>query len=178
MTTSSKKSVKKLDKKAVVGELKNLALVSAGVIAGSLGGRMIDKMVKLEEGTTGMNPKAFVRPGLLLGAGVFGATQIKSPELRMLSAGVGVSGVLSLAKVITKKDLLAGLDNIEGLGNSLMESMPSSVYLEPLNMSIDRFNPELPSLMASPVDYGTSNGYGEDISGTDEMDGSPYMEII
>jgi hypothetical protein len=94
MPSKSKKS-SKVNSKAVMEEIKNLALVGAGVVAGSVGGRMVDKVLKVDPAQQGFNAKAMVRPALLIGVGAFGAMKAKNHTMRMLAAGVGASGVLS-----------------------------------------------------------------------------------
>jgi len=165
MPSKSKKS-SKVNSKAVMEEIKNLALVGAGVVAGSVGGRMVDKVLKVDPAQQGFNAKAMVRPALLIGVGAFGAMKAKNHMMRMLAAGVGASGALSGIKALTKKDLLSGPD-----GGGLGSSWPTSVYREPLNMSVERYNPDLPMLSAGPL----SDAYGEAVPMADELEA---VEII
>jgi hypothetical protein len=104
--------------------------------------------------------------------GTAGNLMLKDPNMKMIATGVGASGLLSGVKVLMKKDLLAGLSDFSfsGLGEP-------SVYREPLNLSVDRYNPDLPSLSSptafNPEDYSNSSmGQGmmeEDLA---------YIEII
>ena len=152
------KSSSKVNSKAMMEEIKNLALVGAGVVAGSVGGRMVDKALKVDSAQQGFNAKAMVRPALLIGAGAYGAIKSKNRHIRMFSAGVGASGVLSGIKALTKKDLLSGPDG-GGLGTMLY---PSSVYREPMNLSLERYNPDLPVLGSGMT--GSSDAYGEAVA--------------
>ncbi|MFZ9505281.1 MAG: hypothetical protein ACO263_12010, partial [Cyclobacteriaceae bacterium] len=82
------------------------------------------------------------------------------------------SGLLSGVKVLMKKDLLAGLADFSfsGLGEP-------SVYREPLNLSVERYNPDLPALSSptafNPEDYSNSAM----VEGMTEED-LAYIEII
>jgi hypothetical protein len=151
---------------------KTLAMLTGGVVIGSVGGKMIDKALKVDAAATGFNAKALARPIVLLGVGTAGNLMLKDPNMKMIATGVGASGLLSGVKVLMKKDLLAGLSDFSfsGLGEP-------SVYREPLNLSVDRYNPDLPGL-SSPTgvnreDYSNSSmGQGmmeEDLA---------YIEII
>ena len=112
-----------------MGELRSLAMISGGMVLGSMGGKAIDKMLKVDETVTGFQVKKLVRPMALLGAGVLGSMKLKNQDLKMVSAGVGAAGVVSTVKVVLKKDLLAGLDGgVAGLGEAM------SVYHEPVRM--------------------------------------------
>jgi len=79
-------------------------------------------------------------------------------NLALVGAGVGASGVLSGIKALTKKDLLSGPDG-GGLGTM---SYPSSVYREPMNLSLERYNPDLPVLGSGMT--GSSDAYGEAVA--------------
>ena len=92
-----------------MGELRSLAMISGGMVLGSMTGKAIDKMLKVDEAATGFQVKKLIRPLALLGAGVVGSMKLKNPDLKMVSAGVGAAGVVSTVKVVLKKDLLAGL---------------------------------------------------------------------
>jgi|LauGreDrversion4_2_1035121.scaffolds.fasta_scaffold05306_9 hypothetical protein len=132
---------------AMVGELKSLAMISGGLIIGTMGGKAIDKMLKVDDTVPGFQVKKLAKPLVQLGAGVFGALKLKDPNLKLVAAGVGASGVVSSVQVILKKDLLAGipgLREIAGLGE------PMSVYQDPINLTIPRYNPDLPLLAAAP----------------------------
>ena len=153
MATQRKKT--KISSQAVMGEIKTLAMLTGGVVIGSLGGKMIDKVLKVDATATGFNAKALARPIVLMGVGTAGNLMLKDPNMRMLATGVGASGLLSGVKVLMKKDLLAGLADFSfsGLGEP-------SVYREPLNLSVERYNPDLPALSSptafNPEDYSSS----------------------
>ena len=138
MATQRKKT--KISSQAVMGEIKTLAMLTGGVVIGSLGGKMIDKVLKVDATATEFNAKALARPIVLMGVGTAGNLMLKDPNMRMLATGVGASGLLSGVKVLMKKDLLAGLADFSfsGLGEP-------SVYREPLNLSVERYNPDLPA---------------------------------
>ena len=170
MATQRKKT--KISSQAVMGEIKTLAMLTGGVVIGSLGGKMIDKVLKVDATATGFNAKALARPIVLMGVGTAGNLMLKDPNMRMLATGVGASGLLSGVKVLMKKDLLAGLADFSfsGLGEP-------SVYREPLNLSVERYNPDLPAL-SSPTSFNP-----EDYSHTAMVEGMTeedlaYIEII
>jgi hypothetical protein len=146
----------------MMGELRSLAMISGGMVLGSMTGKAIDKMLKVDEAATGFQVKKLIRPLALLGAGVVGSMKLKNPDLKMVSAGVGAAGVVSTVKVVLKKDLLAGLGgSMSGLGE------PMSVYHEPVRM-MEPYEPNLPALSSgsyTPVED-LSNAYpvGEEVS--------------
>jgi hypothetical protein len=143
---SQRKSRSTVSSKAMMEEVKNLAIMSAGVVAGALGGKMVDKVLKVDPAAGGLNAKAMVRPALLIGVGAYGALKPKNPMVRLLSAGVGASGILSAIKVLTKKDLLAGMSGIDGY--EAMGSDWNSVYQD---AGPHRYHPELPALSAGDL---------------------------
>ncbi len=138
------------NKKAIMGELRSLAMISAGMIVGSMGGKALDKALKVDDTLPGFQAKRFVRPVALLGAGVLGAVKLKNQDLKMLSAGVGASGVVSTVKVVLKKDILSGLDGTP-LAASPELFMPmttaQSVFIESeTDNYIESYEPNLPVL--------------------------------
>ena len=170
MATQRKKT--KISSQAVMGEIKTLAMLTGGVVIGSLGGKMIDKVLKVDATATGFNAKALARPIVLLGVGTAGNLMLKDPNMKMLATGVGASGLLSGVKVLMKKDLLAGLADFSfsGLGEP-------SVYREPLNLSVDRYNPDLPAL-SSPTSFNPEEfAHSAKVEGMAEED-LAYIEII
>lgn len=170
MATRTKKT--KISSQAVMGEIKTLAMLTGGVVIGSVGGKMIDKVLKVDAAATGFNAKALARPIVLLGVGTAGNLMLKDPNMRMLATGVGASGLLSGVKVLMKKDLLAGLADFSfsGLGEP-------SVYREPLNLSVDRYNPDLPAL-SSPTAFNPEEfANSAMVEGMAEED-LAYIEII
>lgn len=173
MATKTKtKSKTKVSGQAVMDEIKSLALLTGGVVIGSISGKMIDKLLKVDPTITGLNVKAFVRPAALIGAGAAGNIFLKDPNMKLIATGIGASGVLSGVKVVLKKDLLAGLDNFTFNGISGFLGEPS-VYREPVNLSVDRYNPDLPALSSS------KEFPSRDESGEYALEGSPvFFEII
>ena len=153
---------KQVSSKAMMGELRSLAMISGGMVLGSMGGKAIDNMLKVDETTPGFQAKKLVRPMALLGAGVLGSLKLKNPDVKMVSAGVGAAGVVSTVKVVLKKDLLAGLDGgVAGLGEAM------SVYHEPVR-TIAPYEPNPPALSSgsyTPIEE-LSNAYvsGEEVS--------------
>jgi hypothetical protein len=153
---------KKVSSQAMMGELRSLAMISGGMVLGSMSGKAIDNMLKVDETIPGFQTKKLVRPMALLGAGVLGSLKLKNPDLKMVSAGLGAAGVVSTVKVVLKKDLLAGLDGgVAGLGEAM------SVYHEPVR-TIEPYEPNLPALSSGsyrPVED-LSNAYvsGEEVS--------------
>lgn len=63
MATQTKKT--KISSQAVMGEIKTLAMLTGGVVIGSLGGKMIDKVLNVDATATGFNAKALARPIVL-----------------------------------------------------------------------------------------------------------------
>jgi hypothetical protein len=170
MATRTKKT--KISSQAVMGEIKTLAMLTGGVVIGSVGGKMIDKVLNVDASATGFNAKALARPIVLLGVGTAGNLMLKDPNMKMLATGVGASGLLSGVKVLMKKDLLAGLADFSfsGLGEP-------SVYREPLNLSVDRYNPDLPAL-SSPTAFNPEEfANSAMVEGMAEED-LAYIEII
>lgn len=174
MATQRKKT--KISSQAVMGEIKTLAMLTGGVVIGSLGGKMIDKVLNVDATATGFNAKALARPIVLLGLGTAGNLMLKDPNMKMLATGVGASGLLSGVKVFLKKDLLAGLSDfsfngIDGLGEP-------TVYREPMNLSVERYNPDLPALSSptsyNPEDFSSQSAMVEGVSDEDLA----YIEII
>jgi hypothetical protein len=168
-----RKKTTKLSGQAVMGEIKTLAMLTGGVVIGSVGGKMIDKVLNVDATATGFNVKAMARPIVLLGLGAAGNLMLKDPNMKMLATGVGAAGMLSGVKVFLKKDLLAGLSDfnmsgIDGLGEP-------AVYREPMNLSIERYNPDLPAL-SSPTAFNPED-YASNVEGIAEEDLS-YIEII
>lgn len=133
---------KKMNSKAMMGELKSLAMISGGMVLGSMGGQALDKALGVDPTLPGMNPKKYVRPAALLGAGIVGSMKLKNADMKLVAAGVGASGVVSTVKVLLKKDLLAGLTSggVSGLGSSW------GVYRDPMRLAVDRYEPDLPEL--------------------------------
>lgn len=151
---TQRKTNSKLSSQAVMEEVKNLAMLGSGVVLGSVGGRLIDKVLKVDGTATGFNAKAMARPVVLIAAGAAGAVMLKEKNMKLLATGVGAAGVLSGVKVILKKDLLAGLADFSGLGNDDSDmSNPVKVFREPVQLAVERYNPDLPALNAVYMPY-------------------------
>jgi len=151
---TQRKTNSKLSSQAVMEEVKNLAMLGGGVVLGSVGGRLIDKVMKVDGTETGFNAKAMARPVVLIAAGAAGAVMLKEKNMKLLATGVGAAGVLSGVKVILKKDLLAGLADFSGLGNDDSDmSAPFKVFREPVQLAVERYNPDLPALNAVYMPY-------------------------
>ena len=152
--STQRKTNSKLSSQAVIEEVKNLAMLGGGVVLGSVGGRLIDKVLKVDGTETGFNAKAMARPVVLIAAGAAGAVMLKEKNMKLLATGVGAAGVLSGVKVILKKDLLAGLAEFSGLGNDDTETTsPMKVFREPVQLAVERYNPDLPALNAVYMPY-------------------------
>jgi hypothetical protein len=162
----------KISGQAVMGEIKTLAMLTGGVVLGSVGGKMIDKVLKVDATATGFNAKAMARPLVLLGMGAAGNLMLKDANMRMVATGVGAAGMLSGVKVLLKRDLLAGLSDfsMHGFGSY----GEPSLYREPMTLSVDRYNPDLPAL-SSPTAFNP-----EDFASASSEAGSElsYIEII
>ncbi len=151
---TQRKTNSKISSQAVMEEVKNLAMLGGGVVLGSVGGRLIDKVMTVDGTETGFNAKAMARPVVLIAAGAAGAVMLKEKNMKLLATGVGAAGVLSGVKVILKKDLLAGLADFSGLGNDDSDmSAPVKVFREPVQLAVERYNPDLPALNAVYMPY-------------------------
>ena len=183
-----KKSHSKISSQAVMEEVKNLAMLGGGVVLGSVGGKLIDKVLNVDATATGFNAKAMARPVVLIAAGAAGTIMLKEKHMKLLATGVGASGVLSGVKVILKKDLLAGLANFDGLGSD--EEVAPRVYRKfaPIQLQVDRYNPDLPALSAVYMPYPNPMDTQEEldrisersssVEGTEEGGELEFMEII
>ena len=107
---------KKITSKQVLTELKRPALIVLGIAGGSLAGKAIDKVLKVDPTKTGFDAKALAKPIVQLSAGIGGAILLKDKNLKLVASGVTGSGVASTVKVLVKKDLLSGF---KGLGQNL-----------------------------------------------------------
>ena len=96
----------KINSGAVMEEVKKLALLGGGVVLGSLGGKLIDNVLKVDSGIPGFNPKALVRPAVLVGAGTAGVLMLKDNNLKLIATGVGAKTCLVLKKLYRFKLLV------------------------------------------------------------------------
>ena len=71
-----------------MGELRSLAMISGGMVLGSMTGKAIAKMLKVDEAATGFQVKKLIRPLALLGAGVVGSMKLKNQDLGFLMVGL------------------------------------------------------------------------------------------
>jgi|GEM_PF-709150 len=185
---TQRKTNSKLSSQAVMEEVKNLAMLGGGVVLGSVGGRLIDKVLKVDGTETGFNAKAMARPVVLIAAGAAGAVMLKEKNMKLLATGVGAAGVLSGVKVILKKDLLAGLADFSGLGNDDTDTAaPTKLFREPVQLAVERYNPDLPALSAVYMPYPNPMDVQEQIdmpernigaAETDNESEPAFMEII
>jgi uncharacterized membrane protein len=167
MAQKESNSKAKLDAQAIIEELKTPGLIILGMVGGNMAGKLIDKAVKVDDTATSFQVKALIKPVIQISAGVGGALFLKDKNLKLICSGVAASGIASTVKVFLKKDILQGLTNFAGLGEAV-----NQVFREPLNLSIEPYNPDLPQLPPSqmaalPVEYES------DISG----DLGEYTEI-
>ena len=177
---TQKKAPSKISSQAVMEEVKTLAMLGGGVVLGSVGGRLIDKVLKVDPAATGFQAKALARPVVLIAAGTAGAIMLKDKNMKMLATGVGAAGVLSGVKVILKKDLLAGLADFKGLGTN-----EPSIFRDPVQLQVERYDPDLPELNAiympypNPMDVEDENERAQNMEGTrGRKTDSAFMEII
>lgn len=153
MAQKESNSKARLDAKAIIEELKTPGLIILGMVGGNMAGKLIDKAVKVDDTATGFQAKALIKPVIQITAGVGGALFLKDKNLKLICSGVAASGIASTVKVFLKKDILQGLTNFAGLGEAV-----NQVFREPLNLSIEPYNPDLPQLPPSqmaalPVEY-------------------------
>jgi len=154
-----------MNNKALMEEVKKMLFLASGMVAGTVGGKMIDKVAKVDPDTSGLNIKAMLRPLVLTGAGTMGAIRATSPHMRLFASGIGAAGIISGVGVLTKKNLLAGLDNIANLGNNAWNDNLANTYSDTYDMSAERFNPELPALLAPNM--------GDTVAGSIEYSDQP-----
>lgn len=122
---------RKANSKAIMGEVKNLAMVAGGFVLGSMGGSALDRVMKVDPSTPGVNPKRFLKPAVQLGAGILGATKLKNSDMKLLASGVGASGVVSAVQIATRKNLLAGTNALSGSSLRLYEPLSTFHELPP-----------------------------------------------
>jgi len=139
----------KLDAKTILEELKTPGLIILGMVGGNMAGKLIDKVVKVDPTATGFQVKALAKPIVQITAGLGGTLFLKDKNMRLIAAGVAASGIASTVKVFLKKDILQGLTDFAGLGNTL--NSVQQVFREPINLNIEPYNPELPNLPVSQM---------------------------
>ena len=79
------KAKTKISSQAVMDELKTLAMLTGGVVIGSVGGKMIDKVLAVDPAATAFNVKALARPVLMLGVGTAGNIMLIARSLRRVA---------------------------------------------------------------------------------------------
>ena len=139
---------KATNSKAIMGEVKNLAVVATGFVVGSMGGSALDRALKVDTGLPGINAKRFIKPAVQLGAGIIGATKLKNSDLKLLASGVGASGVVSAVQIATKKNLLAGAPALAGNAMSVYEPITALPELPDFtdpdgDLPMDTMEPEI-----------------------------------
>lgn len=159
------RKTRKANSQAILAEVKNLAVMGAGVVLGAVSGRMVDKVLKTDPSATGT--KALLRPVLMTGLGAYGAATMKHPMVRLLAAGVGASGILAGVKALTKTDILAGMEPFSGTGFGSADDVFPGMYNRPADLPMQGYGVGLPELgsEASPEEY-------------DSDDGIAYIDII
>ena len=140
----------KLDAQTILEELKTPGLIILGMVGGNMAGKMIDKVVKVDPTATGFQAKALAKPIVQITAGIGGALFLKDKNMKLIASGVAASGIASTVKVFLKKDILQGLTDFAGLGNAL--NSVQEVFREPINLSIEPYNPDLPKLSSSQME--------------------------
>ena len=142
MAKQVKTPKKKFSPGAILDELKTPALLVVGMVGGAMAGKLLDKMLPVDEAATGFQIKGLVKPVVQIGVGMAGAMLLKDQNLKLIASGVTASGIASTVKVFLKKDILSGLGNPE-MGDAIKR-----VFREPINLSIEPYNPDLPELPA------------------------------
>jgi hypothetical protein len=151
-------------KEEVLHELGNLAAVAAGFVAGNVAANLGDKAMKIDD--TSNVFKKCISGGVLTLGGAVGAVMVKNQKGRLLSAGLGASGALHLAKRLAPKaTILQGLGEPEetiGLTPiSSVSQIPSWRY----QASEQSYRPNLPDLGVGMImPPASSDGYYVDAS--------------
>jgi hypothetical protein len=148
--TESRTAKPKIDAKTILEELKTPGLIILGMVGSNLAGKLIDKAVKVNATATGFQAKALVKPIVQISAGVGGALFLKDKNLKLIATGIAASGIASTIKVFLKKDILQGLTEFAGLGAS--SDPVKQIFREPINLSIEPYNPDLPQLPSAQVE--------------------------
>ncbi len=128
---------RKSSQKAVLSELVNYLLLGGGMVVGTMGGKALDRMLGVDSSIPGFNARKLIKPVAQLGLGIAGSLKSKNPKLKMFSGGVGVSGVISSAGMLSGKNFLSGMS--DSLGNT-RDSMGNFFP------GVRSFQPELPAL--------------------------------
>jgi hypothetical protein len=142
---TSKKA--KFDAKSIIEEFKTPGLIILGMVGGNMAGKLLDKVVTVDETATGFQAKALIKPIVQITAGVGGALLLKNQNLKLIASGIAASGIAGSVKVFLKKDILQGLTSFAGLGDS--NDNYNQVFREPMNLQIEPYSPHLPELRGS-----------------------------
>jgi len=139
------------DVKNLIEELKTPGLIIIGMVGGNFAGKLIDKVVKVDESETGFQAKALIKPLVQITAGVGGALFLKDKNLKLIASGIAAGGIAATVKVFLKKDILDGLSTFAGLGATPGDGY-KQVFREPVNLQIEAYNPNLPELKGEPAE--------------------------
>ena len=135
---------KGFDPKTILEEIKTPGLIILGMVGGNMAGKLLDKVITVDTTATTFQAKALIKPIVQITAGVGGALLLKDQNLKLIASGVAASGLAGTVKVFLKKDILQGLTNFAGLGDS--NDGYKQVFREPMNLQIEAYNPHLPEL--------------------------------
>lgn len=133
----------KINAASILEELKTPAMIILGMMGGAMAGKLMDKAMPVEESTDGkFQVKSLLKPVVQITAGVGGALLLKDKNLKLIACGVTASGIASAVKVFLKKDVLNGLGSLQAANTK------QRVFQEPISLSIEPYNPDLPQLPA------------------------------
>jgi len=170
---TSKKA--KFDAKSIIEEFKTPGLIIIGMVGGNMAGKLLDKVITVDETATGFQAKALIKPLVQITAGVGGALLLKDQNLKLIASGVAASGLAGTVKVFLKKDILQGLTNFAGLGDS--NDGYKQVFREPMNLQIEAYNPHLPELPELRGDALAELPIETEMSGTDLGEYTEIKEV-
>jgi len=152
-TETKKKETKEpkgkgVDLMSILQEVKTPGLIILGMVGGNYAGKLLDKVIKVDETATTFQAKALVKPLVQITAGIGGALFLKDKNLKLIASGVAAGGLAGTVKVFLKKDILNGLASFAGLGDPEPTDKPNynQVFREPINLQIEAYNPHLPEL--------------------------------
>ncbi len=138
--SSEEKEKSKVTMKTALEDLKGAGLVILGVLGGAMAGKVIDKILPVDETATEFQYKSLVKPVVQLAVGASGAILLKNKNLKLVACGFAATGVVTGVKVFLKKDIL------NGLGDFNIADPVKRVFRDPINLAIAPYNPELPPL--------------------------------
>ena len=160
------------DVKNLIEELKTPGLIIIGMVGGNYAGKLIDKVVKVDETETGFQAKALIKPLVQITAGVGGALFLKDKNLKLIASGVAAGGIAGTVKVFLKKDILEGLATFAGLGTTPGDGY-KQVFREPVNLQVEAYNPNLPELKGTLAELPIET----DMSGAEMGDYTEIKEV-